>query len=100
MKATSKTAEQTRLPGIIAELGDLPPDTVVTEVRLAQWLNRCIRAVRRAVQRGELPPPSRLCGTNVWTVGALVDHINARLDEALKERARVQSVVDLHAMRT
>lgn len=45
-------------------------------------------SVKRAVQRGELPPPIRLFGGNVWTVGAITRHFEVRLAEAAKEAER------------
>ena len=45
-------------------------------------------SVKRAVQRGELPPPCRLFGGNAWTAGAIVQHIEKRLDQAAQEAKR------------
>ena len=77
--------EPRRLPGVIAELGELQPGAIVTEEGLARLFSRHPTSVKRAVQRGELPPPCRMFGNNTWTVGSLIRHVEGRLDEAAKE---------------
>ncbi len=71
--------------GIIRELGDLSPDAVVTEDGLAKLMGKCRVSIKRAVQRGELPMPIRLFGQPVWTVQALRDHLNRRLQAAQRQ---------------
>jgi hypothetical protein len=67
--------------GVYPELGGLPPGTLVTEDGLAHLLGRaCRETIKRAVDRGELPRPVRLMGRNTWTAGAIVRHMDARLD--------------------
>jgi hypothetical protein len=78
------------LPGVIAALGELKPRTVITEDGLAQLFDRCTTSVKRAVERGELPPPCRLFGGNVWTVESVLQHIEARLEDAAQERERME----------
>ena len=73
------------LPGIIVALGEMKPGTIVTEEGLAQLFKRHVVSVKRAVERGELPPPCRLFGTRVWTAGALIRYIERRLDNAAQE---------------
>lgn len=73
------------LPGIIVALGEMKPGTIVTEEGLAQLFRRHVVSVKRAVERGELPPPCRLFGTRVWTAGALIRYIERRLDNAAQE---------------
>ncbi len=73
------------LPGVIALLGDLRPGAILTEAGVARLFSRHVASVKRAVQRGELPPPCRLFGSNAWTAGSLVQHIEQRLAEAAKE---------------
>ncbi len=72
-------------PGIIRELGDLPAETIISEQALAKIFDRHRVSVRRAVERGELPPSIRLFGEPVWTVEVLRDHLAKRLDQAKKE---------------
>ena len=76
------------VPGIIATLGDLKPGAVITEAGLAYLFHRHVASVKRAVQRGELPPPCRLFGQPTWTVGTLLRHLEGRLDQAAKEAER------------
>jgi hypothetical protein len=76
------------LPGIVTALGELKPGAIVTEEGVARLFNRHASSVKRAIQRGELPPPCRLFGANVWTAGALVQHIENRPEQAAKEAER------------
>lgn len=78
------------LPGIIALLGELKPGAIVTEEGVARLFNRHVASVKRAVQRGELPPPCRLFGSNTWTAGTLIGHIEKRLEEAAKEIEHIE----------
>jgi hypothetical protein len=82
------SAEQQDFPGVVRELGELGPSAIITEDGLARLFGRHISSVKRAVQRGELPPPTRLFGGNAWTVGVLIRHIETRLEDAAKEAAR------------
>jgi hypothetical protein len=77
--------EAQSLPGIVAVLGEMKPGTIVTEEGLAQIFKRHVVSVKRAVERGELPPPCRLFGVRVWTVRALIRYIEHRLAKAMQE---------------
>lgn len=77
------------LPGIIALLGELKPGAILTEEGMARLFNRHVASVKRAVARRELPPPCRLFGGNAWTAGAIIRHIEARLEQAAKEAERL-----------
>ena len=77
--------DKSSLPGIIAALGELGSGAVITEEGVAHLFNRHEASVKRAVQRGELPPPCRLFGSNTWTAGAVIGHIEKRLEEAARE---------------
>ena len=81
------------LPGIIAILGELKPAAIITEEGAARLFNRHIASVKRAVRRGELPPPCRLFGQNAWTVGTLIQHIENRLEQAAKERECIEKKI-------
>jgi hypothetical protein len=81
-------ADGNRLLGIIGVLGELKPAAIITEEGVARLFNRHVASVKRAVQRGELPPSTRLFGQNVWTVGTLIRHIENRLDQAAKDTER------------
>jgi hypothetical protein len=83
--------------GIVGELGILAPGTIVSEEGLARMFGRHPVTIKRAVQRGELPPPTRLLGTPVWTVGTIVKHIEVRLETAKKDSERQQKRIrELH----
>jgi hypothetical protein len=89
-------ADAQGLPGIIVALGEMTPGTIVTEEGLAQVFKRHIVSVKRAVQRGELPPPCRLFGDNVWTVGVLIRHIEQRLEQSARGAERTaRKIADL-----
>jgi hypothetical protein len=80
--------DEPSVPGIIAALGELKPGAIVTEEGVAHLFNRHVSSVKRTVQRGELPPPCRLFGANVWTASVLVQHIENHLETAVKEAER------------
>jgi hypothetical protein len=83
------------LPGIIATLAVLHPNAIVTEEGVAHLFGRHVVSVKRAVERGELPPPCHLFGSRVWTAGILIRHIEQRLERAArdaeKDAKRIQS---------
>jgi hypothetical protein len=81
-------------PGIIVALSDLGEDALITEGALARLLGRHPVSVKRAVRRGELPPPVRLLGKPTWTVGALLRHIEDRLEEAAREAEKTARRAD------
>lgn len=79
--------------GIIRELGDLPVEAVVSEQALAKIFDRHRVSIKRAVERGELPPSIRLFGEPVWTVKALREHLANRLNTARKESEQLQKKI-------
>jgi hypothetical protein len=76
--------------GVIRKLGGLPPDAVISEDGLAKLFGRHRVSIKRAVRRGELPPSIRLFGESVWTVEALRNHTNKRLEAARKDAERLR----------
>ena len=88
-----------RLAGlhIMTALAALPPHTLISEHQLAQLFGRHVSSIRRAIQRGELPPSVPLLNDHVWTAGVLWEHISARLETARK--AAAQTVRRLHDFR-
>lgn len=78
------------LPGIVAQLGELQPGAVITEEGVGHLFKRCTTSVKRAVERGELPPPCRLFGKNAWTVGIVIGHLERRLTQAADEANRTR----------
>ena len=83
----------TRLPGVIATLGELGAGAVVTEEGVAALFSRHESSVKRAIERGELPPPVRMFGQNAWTAGVLVRHIEMRLEKAAKDAEQTRRKV-------
>jgi hypothetical protein len=90
-------ADTHSLPGIIATLAALHPSAIVTEAGIAHLFSRHLVSVKRAVGRGELPPPCKLFGTNVWTAGSLVRYIEGRLAQAAAEAERDAKRLAQHA---
>jgi hypothetical protein len=80
---------QTESDGIIAALAELPPDALIDEAGLMRIFGRCAKSIKRAVTRNELPRPVRLFGKPTWTAGAILSHLNSRLDEAKKDAERL-----------
>ena len=76
--------------GVAKELGDLPADALISEEGLAKIFRRDRVSIKRAIQRGELPASIRLLGQPVWTVRALREHSNRRLDQAKRECEQLQ----------
>ena len=87
-------AEQNNDLGIIRELGDLPADAVISEQALTKIFDRHRVSIKRAVERGELPPSIRLFGEPVWTVKVLREHLGKRLDQAKKESEHLQKKIN------
>lgn len=81
--------EGNKVEGIVKELGELVPGAIITEVGLAKMFERHKSSVKRAVKRGELPPPTKLFGGPVWTAGVLVHHFEKRLNQAAKEAEKL-----------
>jgi len=71
---------------ICLELGELGDGALVFESGLARMFGKHAVSIRRAVERGELPPPTRLMGKPVWTAGAIRQHIEVRLESAARYR--------------
>lgn len=67
--------------GIFTAFGTMPSSTVLSEDGLATIMGKnCRESIKRAVERGELPQPTKLMGKNCWTAGKIVAHIEASLD--------------------
>jgi len=71
--------------GVCEELAHLPDDAVVSEHALARMFKRCTKSVKRAVRRGELPPPVKMFGKPRWLAGAIREHIRGKLGQAARE---------------
>ena len=78
--------------GIYIVLSTLSAKTLITEDGLARLLGKgCRESIKRAVERNELPRPVRLMGKNTWTVGAIVQHIEARLETEARRFAKART---------
>ena len=87
----AETAEETpdldrHVVDVCIELGTLSDGTIVSESALARMFGKHPVSIKRAVDRGELPPPTKLMGKPVWTAGSIRRHIEERL--ALEARCR------------
>lgn len=72
----------------VDRLGSLPSGTILDERALAAMFGCSTATIKRAVQRSELPAPVRMFGRPVWTAGAILRHVEARLVEAQKVAER------------
>jgi len=82
------------LPGVVSALGKLPPGTIINEATVAHIFKRqSVTTVKRAVKRGELPPPCKLFGDNVWTISKLLGFIENRLVEAARQAEELAAAV-------
>ena len=89
--------EANALPGVITVLGELGPGALITEEGMSNLFHRHPTSVKRAVARGELPPPCRLFGANAWTARSVIDHIEDRLAEAAKEVDEIKQTLGRHS---
>jgi hypothetical protein len=72
------------------ELGGLNDGALVFESGLARMFGKHPVSIKRAIERGELPPPTRLMGKPVWTVGAIRRHIEERLETEARYRRQME----------
>ena len=77
--------------GVVTSIGALPPGALVTEAGLARLLDKCVASIKAAVIRGELPRPVKLMGKNSWTAGAIIRHMEARLEAEARKFARLNA---------
>jgi len=93
-KDPKQVVEDETFDGIIRELGALPEGTVVNESALAAMFHRHKVSIKRAVERGELPPGVKMFGEQNWTVKSIRDHITQRLAMAAKETEKLRQRID------
>lgn len=77
--------------GVFSALGALPPGALVTEAGLAKMLGKCVSSIKASVCRGELPRPVKIMGKNSWTAGAIIRHIEARLEAEARKFGRLRA---------
>ena len=92
-EVNEQSQNEEHLPGIVAELGTLQPKSLIFEEGMGNIFGRHVASIKRAVERGELPPPVRMFGKNAWTVEVITAHVAARLDTAAVERERYEQKV-------
>ena len=73
---------------VMTALAELPPHALISEHQLAQMFGRHVSSIRRAIQRGELPPSVPLLNEHIWTAAVLWEHTSARLEAARKVAAQ------------
>lgn len=75
-------------PGVCLGLATLPRDAHVNAAALARILGKSRRSIDRGAARGDLPPPIVFFGKRVWTVGKILDFLNAKQTEACEKAER------------
>ncbi|MFC1762976.1 hypothetical protein ACFL6U_12965 [Planctomycetota bacterium] len=93
-KDLNQNIKDKKFSGIIRELGTLPEYTVIYESALARILNRHKVSIKRAVERGELPPGVKMFGEQAWTVKAIREHISQRLVKAAQDIEKLNLRMD------
>lgn len=81
---------------VIRDLETLGPGVIVTDKALARIFNRSTASIKRAVERGELPPSTKLLGSQRWTVGAILVHIEERLAHEQTELEEFKKSMERH----
>jgi hypothetical protein len=71
--------------GVITFLTELPPDAYLDSETLGRLLGRCKKSIQRATRRGELPPPFKFLGRNVWLVKTILEHMKVRQEAACRK---------------
>ncbi|HEY3319335.1 MAG TPA: hypothetical protein VGP72_02520 [Planctomycetota bacterium] len=66
-------------------LADCPPGTVLNEKALAKVLAVAPRTLRRMVDRGELPPGTKLGVNKVWLSDKVLAHLSERAERLAAE---------------
>jgi hypothetical protein len=90
----NQITEDDKFDGIIRELGSLAEHTVLYESALAAMFHRHKVSIKRAVERGELPPGAKMFGEQAWTVKAIREHITERLAKAAKEAEKLRQRIN------
>jgi predicted DNA-binding transcriptional regulator AlpA len=89
-------ADAAVLPGFISDLATLPEHTLIHKKGLAQLFGCSERTIQRAVNRGELPGPVRMFGKVTWTIGAVIKHVEKRLEKEAATRHNLEQRVIRH----
>ncbi len=89
-RQSDKEVDESESGGIFPELGELGAGAIVSEQGLARIFKRHPASIKRAVERGELPPPIHILKRPCWTVGAILRHLEARQEEEAGARERLE----------
>ena len=81
---------------LFALIGSLQDGALITEAGLAKMFGRHPVSIKRAVERGELPPPIYLLKRPMFSIGGIRRHLVQRSEEALEEQKRTQNMVQKH----
>lgn len=73
---------------LITELALLPERAILDKTKLAAVLRCDPRTINNLVARGELPPPVTLCKRAVWMAGAILNHLEKRIERELSRAQR------------
>lgn len=85
--ASSNSAEEIAPTKAFNALDD---GAIIFEHELAALFSKCSASIKRAVERGELPPSTRFLGKPIWTAAAIRGHIGDRLQAEKDERERAE----------
>lgn len=92
--ATAPTPDNEQEPQAVLvceEIGKIPTGSIVYEDGLALMFGKnCRETIKRAVERGELPPPVKLMGRNCWTAGRIICYIEQRLEAEERRHVRLR----------
>ena len=82
----AESADEQREPtdglGIIVELAELPPGTLLTVNGMAQIFGKSPNTIMRAVGEGRLPRPFRIFSENCWRAGDVDVFLQRRMQDA------------------
>ena len=72
--------------GIIVELAELPPGTLLTVNGMAQIFGKSPNTIMRAVGEGRLPRPFRIFSENCWRAGDVDVFLQRRMQDAQQRK--------------
>jgi len=85
---------QSAASNAVASIPPLALLRLLTTQDLETMFSICDETVSNAVKRGELPPPVKLFGRNIWSVEAIQQHLAQRLEAARVQAEREQAQRD------
>jgi predicted DNA-binding transcriptional regulator AlpA len=70
------------------------PLSFLTTQDLQALFDCCDETIHNAVKRGELPPPVKVGGRNIWSAECIQQHLAQRLEAARMQAEREQAQKD------